>query len=355
MPQAGGGERGGAPAHFGDRGRALALSSFSMPLLPRLQLLGVLLLLAAPGEGWGWQIQGQPCLSGPSVKVVLYDVSLELGEYPLNEVEQARREREEQWRATFVPMGPLATGAGLGQLGLMEPPCVERGLWASMQVGSLKADARSEAVAAFNASLFLAPFHLKLPGLTLSGHLTTLLDGLDTEAARLGPASVGASYQLWRLPCLADGKCVARPFARVHLPSSFDAAEGMRLGLEPGIIWRWNHYSNDDAFHAGVSFPLLSAATLDGHRPGFHVSTRMGLSLRDRFLNATTVELGMLHDARGLEQFTVGGAYRFSAPRLGMELAMTLVVGGRDKGAGSLAMRFTFDPMLGLIDRPYFE
>jgi len=289
------------------------------------------------------------------VAVVLYDMSLALGEYPPEQVEQRRREREEYRRASFVPMGPLATGAGLGQLGLMEPPCVERGLWASMQVGSLKAGARSEAVAAFNASLFLVPLPSALPGLTLSGHLTTLLDGLETEAARVGPASVGASYQLWRLPCLADGDCVARPFARVHLPSSFGEAEGMRLGLEPGLIWRWNHYSNDNAFHAGVSFPLLSAATLDGHRPGFHISTRMGLSLRDRLLNATTVELGMLHDARGLEQFTVGGAYRVAARRVGMELAMTLVVGGRDKGTGSLAMRFTFDPVMGLIDRPYFQ
>jgi hypothetical protein len=171
----------------------------------------------------------------------------------------------------------------------------------------------------------------------------------------VGPASVGASYQLWRLPCLAEGECVARPFARLHLPSGFVEAQGVRLGVEPGIIWRWNHYRDDDAFHVGVSFPLLSAGTLDGHRPGFHVSTRMGLSLRDSLLNATTVELGMLHDAHGLEQFTVGGAYRFAAPRVGMELALTLAVGGRDKGTGSLAMRFTFDPLKDVVREPYFH
>jgi hypothetical protein len=282
------------------------------------------------------------------------DISLSLGEIPEEEVEEARRRREEYWRATFVPMGPLATGVGPGQLGLMEPPCVEQGLWASMQVGSLKAGARSEAVVAFNASLFLIPLPRLLPGLTLSGHLSTLLDGLGTEAARVGPASVGVSYQLWRLPCLFQGRCVARPFARVHLPSSFGEAEGARLGLEPGIIWRWNHYSHDNAFHAGVSFPLLSAATLDGRQPGFHVSTRMGLSLRDSGLNATTVELGMLHDARGLEQFTVGGAYRFAVPRVGMELALTLAVGGREKGTGSLAMRFTLDPLRSAFPEPSF-
>ncbi|REG22962.1 hypothetical protein ATI61_118167 [Archangium gephyra] len=329
--------------------------------------LGLLLSLGVPGVGWCWQIQSQPCLSGPAIRLIathwsMDDMRLELHMGPKERIPEVMAELKESWRrtreyrrATYVPMGPLATGVGPGQLGLMEPPCPERGLWTSMQVGSVKAGARSEAVVAFNTSLFLIPLPRALPGLSVSGHLSTLLDGLGTGAARMGPASVGASYQLWRLPFLLreiDG--VARPFARVHLPSSFVEGRGGRLGLEPGIIWRGNHYSNDDAFHLGVSFPLLSAETLDGHRPGFHVSTRMGLSLRDSALNATTVELGMLHDSRGLEQFTVGGAYRFAVPRVGMELALTVALGGRNKGTGSLAMRFTFDPMDGLMAWPYF-
>lgn len=329
--------------------------------------LGLLLSLGVPGVGWCWQIQGQPCLDGPSLRLLatnmgMSDLRLELYMGPQEQLREVMEELKKEWRrsneyrrATYVPRGPLATGVGPGQLGLMEPPCPERGLWTSMQVGSRRAGARSEAVVAFNTSLLLIPLPKALPGLTVSGHLSTLLDGLGAETARVGPASVGASYQLWRIPFLSrDIDGVARPFARVHLPSSFVETPGVRLGLEPGIISRWNHYSNDDAFHLGVSFPLLSAETLDGHRPGFHVSTRMGLSLRDSALNTTTVELGMLHDSRGLEQFTVGGAYRFAVPRVGMELALTLAVGGRDKGSGSLAMRFTFDPMQGLVDGPYF-
>lgn len=295
----------------------------------------VLLAAAGPWEAGARQLAYVPCSDEKAFTQLLSPLEEFWEERPTPALKEARRLER---RVGKAERGPLPLGLVPGGLGLLRNPCPEQLVSLLAQGVSLREDGRTREVLA--TTLRLTVGNHPRPGPELFGELTWLPYLSQGGGPRLGPASAGFGHAFTLDESHGD-RLMLRGFLRVHLPSTFVASDALRLGVEPGVSWRFDPADATLVFHAGATLPWLNAETREGTARGLHLAPTAGVTWRTPGWHVFTWEAGARLNLDGLEQVTLGGAWRTLDvfDRLALELDAVAAVAGRRRGSFTLGVR----------------
>ncbi|MFP2931243.1 hypothetical protein ACLESO_39850 [Pyxidicoccus sp. 3LG] len=302
---------------------------------------GVVIALALMASGWpmaarAFSVELSPCLDNAA-----YFELMEPHDNPASNQPKTLSQEDAgrlYARAAFAPWDPLPLGLMLGDLGLLRNPCMDKSLSLTAQGLFLREDARARG---FLASTFRLSIHdaWQSAGPDLFASLTWLAWRSEGGSPRLGPASIGVGYGFF-VSGHRRGKQKLHTFVRVHLPPTFVASSSTRLGVEPGVAWRFAPSSGRLTLHGGATLPWLNVETLDGTRAGLRLAPTASVTWRTAGYHVFTGEAGARVGLHQLEQVTVGGAWRTVVfRRLSVELDGVAAVAGSRRGSFTLGAR----------------
>jgi hypothetical protein len=295
----------------------------------------VLLATAGPWESQARQVVSIPCSDEKAFTQLLAPLEEFWEERPTPALKEARRLER---RVNKAERGPLPLGLVPGALGLLRNPCPEQLVSLLAQGVSLREEGRTRQALATTLQLTVGN-HPK-PGPELFASLTWRPYLSEGGGSRLGPASAGFGHA-FRLDEAQGYRRMLRGFLRVHLPPTFVASDALRLGVEPGVSWRFDPDDATLVFHAGATLPWLNAETLEGTPRGLHLAPTAGVTWRTPGWHVFTWEAGARLSVDGLEQVTLGGAWRTIDvfDRLALELDAVAAVAGSRRGSVMLGVR----------------
>ncbi|MFN7132207.1 MAG: hypothetical protein ACK4N5_08995 [Myxococcales bacterium] len=265
---------------------------------------------------------------------------------PASEAKPAAR--DEPLEDSALATGPLTAGAVDGDLGLIRRTAPRTEASVALRPGAIIDTPGFYGM--IGAGLDVGGSYKLNDHAELFGTLTVLQfrfvqnATLTQSQMALGNGSAGLSWRVYQSESVA-----LAPFARLHLPTSFEFRNAWPVGVEPGLSAS-GPLPGGATWHAGASLPVTAAFSAGGSRTELQASAVAGGSWRATNWFALTVEAGSrlwlatTAPVDLVDQLTAGVGLRFKVKQVGIELNGIVPVAGATRwdGAGSLRAAYGF-------------